>query len=198
MAPKPLLLASQSTVRQDLLKAAGIPIEVQAADLDERAAEQHASSPEPGSIASLLAREKASMVERLQPGRLVVGADQVLALGRQRFSKPADRAAARAQLVALRGQTHELHSAVAVVQNTTVLFEHIGIARLTMRAFSDRFLELYLDRVGAAATTSVGAYQLEGAGIQLFDRVEGDYFTVLGLPLFPLLDFLRRHGCLLP
>ena len=103
---------------------------------------------------------------------------------------------ASAQLRALAGRTHELHSAIAFVQDATVLFEHVDVARLTMRAFSDRFLDRYLDTVGSAATASVGAYQLEGFGSQLFERVDGDYFTVLGLPLFAAQDFLRRHGCL--
>ncbi len=133
---------------------------------------------------------------KLNPGRLTLGADQTLALDTERFAKPADRAAARAQLRALRGRTHELHSAIAFVQDATVLFEHVGVARLTMRVFSDRFLELYLDAVGSAATASVGAYQIEGLGIQLFERVDGDYFTVLGLPLMEALAFLRRRGCL--
>jgi septum formation protein len=198
LAAQPLVLASGSKARQALLKAAGIPLEVQAAELDERAVEADAALTEPGSVAALLAREKASAVEALHPGRLVLGADQVLALGEQRFAKPADRVAARAQLAALRGNTHELHSAVAIAQNGKMVFEHVSVARLTMRRFSDQFLDFYLDTVGSAATTSVGAYQLEADGIQLFERVEGDYFTVLGLPLLAVLDFLRRHGCLLP
>jgi len=106
-------------------------------------------------------------------------------------------AAARSQLRALSGRSHELHSAIAFVQDEDVLFEFVDHARLTMRALSDRFLDLYLDAVGDAATASVGAYQIEGPGIQLFERVDGDYFTILGLPLMPVLDFLRRHGCLL-
>jgi septum formation protein len=114
------------------------------------------------------------------------------------FSKPADRAAARVQLVKLSGQTHELYSAIAFACDNAVLFEYVGVVRLTMRAFSDRFLDDYLDAVGDTATTSVGAYQLEGLGIQLFERIDGDYFTVLGLPLITALDFLRRHGCLAP
>jgi septum formation protein len=150
----------------------------------------------PDAVAALLAREKASAIARSMPGRLVLGADQVLGLDNQRFSKPNDRAAARVQLRALSGRTHALYSAVAFVQDAKVLFEHIGIARLTMRTFSDRFLDDYLDAVGEAAMASVGAYQLEGIGVQLFDHVEGDYFTVLGLPLLPALDFLRHHGSL--
>jgi septum formation protein len=117
-----------------------------------------------------------------------------LAVETRCFAKPEDRAAAQAQLRALSGRTHELHSAIAFVQDARVLFEHTGTARLTMRPLSDQFLERYLDAVGHAATASVGAYQLENLGIQLFERVEGDYFTVLGLPLLAALGFLRQHG----
>lgn len=197
LAADPLVLASRSAVRRVMLEAAGVPIEVRPADLDERGLEAGAASPVPRAIAQKLAREKASAVARLNPGRLVLGADQILALGTKRFAKPNDRAAARAQLRALCGRTHELHSAIVFVQDATVLFEHVDVARLTMRAFSDRFLDLYLDVVGSAATTTVGAYQIEGPGIQLFERVDGDYFTILGLPLMTALDFLRQHGCLL-
>ena len=129
-------------------------------------------------------------------GRVVLGADQTLALGERRFSKPTDRAAAREQLKLLRGRTHELHTAIALVREGTVLFEHREAARLTMRAFSDRFLEDYLDAAGAAVTASVGAYQLEQSGIQLFERVEGDHFVILGLPLLPLLRHPRQAGWL--
>ena len=145
----------------------------------------------------LLARAKATAIARHYPGRLVLGADQVLALDGKRFTKPADLSAARAQLHALAGRSHQLHSAIAFVQDETVLLEHVSTASLTMRAFSDEFLELYLEAAGVAVTESVGAYQLEGLGVQLFDRVEGDYFTVLGLPLLVAMDFLRRRGCLL-
>jgi septum formation protein len=198
LAADPLVLASKSSVRRTLLANAGIPLEVRPADIDERKLEACATTLGPGAIATLLASEKAFAVARNSPGRLVLGADQILVLGGARFAKPVDRAAARAQLRALSGRTHELHSAIAFVQNDEVLFEHVSMARLTMRAFSDRFLELYLDAVGQAATESVGAYQLEGLGIQLFERAEGDYFTVLGLPLMEVLSFLRRHGCLRP
>ena len=183
-------------MRRTLLEAAGVPIEVHAADIDERGLETGVTSEMPAAVAALLAREKASVVAGLHPGRLVLGADQTLALDATRFAKPADRAAARAQLRALCGRTHELHSAIVFVQDATVLFEHVGTARLTMRSFSNRFLDLYLEAVGSAATASVGAYQIEGPGIQLFERVDGDYFTILGLPLMAALDFLRRHGCL--
>ena len=196
-AADPLVLASKSNIRRALLAAAGVAVEVVPSDIDERAVEGKAPLKSPAGVAALLARAKASAVARSRPGRLVLGADQVLALDAKRFTKPADRAAARAQLRELAGQAHELHSAIAFVQDATVLFEHVSTARLTMRTFSDEFLECYLDAAGVAATESVGAYQLEGLGVQLFDSVDGDYFTVLGLPLLAVLDFLRRHGCLL-
>jgi nucleoside triphosphate pyrophosphatase len=196
LADGPLVLASRSKARQMLLAAAGVPVEVRPADLDERGLEAAAGSLAPGAIAALLARQKAAAVAKLHPGRLTLGADQTLALDAQRFAKPADRAAARAQLKALRGKTHELHSALAFVENGKVLFEYAGVARLTMRAFSDPFLESYLDAIGGAATESVGAYQIEGLGAQLFERVDGDYFTILGLPLMEALAFLRQRGCL--
>jgi septum formation protein len=131
-----------------------------------------------------------------KPGRLVLGADQTLAFGARAFSKPADREAARDQLITLRGKTHVLHSAVAVARDGAMVFEHYDSAQLTMRTFSDDFLDHYLDAAGDAVSTSVGAYQVESLGIQLFSRVDGSHFTILGLPLLPLLDFLRRERCL--
>jgi len=198
LASDPLVLASRSAVRRTLLEAAGVPVEVRPADIDERSLETVMPSETPAAVAALLARQKALAVAALHPARLVLGADQVLTFDAELFSKPADRAAARAQLRALSGRTHELHAAIAFVRDATVVCEHVGTARLTMRSFSDRFLDAYLEAVGSAATASVGAYQIEGLGIQLFERVEGDYFTVLGLPLLTALDFLRRHGCLIP
>jgi septum formation protein len=193
---EPLVLASRSRIRHTLLAAAGVPVDVRPADLDERALETGAPSQAPGTVAALLARAKAGAVARLNHGRLTLGVDQILALGAERFAKPVDRTAARQQLRALSGRSHELHSAIAFVQDETTLFEHKAVARLTMRALSDRFVDLYLDAVGDAATASVGAYQIEGFGIQLFEHVEGDYFTILGLPLMAALDFLRQRGCL--
>ena len=198
LASDPLVLASRSAARRTLLEAAGVPVEVCPADIDERNLETGVQSETPAAVAALLARQKALAVAGLHPARLVLGADQVLALDAKLFSKPADRAAARAQLRALSGRTHELHAAIAFVSDATVVFEHVGTARLTMRSFSDRFLDAYLEAAGSAATDSVGAYQIEGLGIQLFERVEGDYFTVLGLPLLTVLDFLRRYECLIP
>jgi septum formation protein len=193
---KPLVLASKSAVRHALLCDAGIPVEVAPADIDERAIEQRADTGDAGDIAALLAREKARVIATRLPGRLVLGADQTLALGARRFSKPPDLAAARDQLKALRGQTHELHTAIALLREGTVVFEHREVARLTMRAFSDAFLAGYLEVMGSAVTTSVGGYQLEKAGIQLFERIEGDHFVILGLPLLALLQYLRQSGCL--
>ena len=196
LAAAPLVLASRSAVRRTLLEAAGIPVEICPADIDERGVEAGAPLQAPVAIAALLAREKASVIAERNRGRLILGADQTLSLDGRRFAKPADRTAARAQLRALSGRTHELYSAIAFVQDGEVLFEYVGVARLTMRAVSDRFLDAYLNAVGDAASESVGGYQLEGLGIQLFERIDGDYFTVLGLPLTTALDFLRRHGCL--
>jgi septum formation protein len=196
LAEKPLVLASKSESRRAILASAGIPLEVVPADIDERALEKRAGDFGPGEVAALLAREKALAVAVQNPGRLVLGADQTLALGTRVFSKPIDRAAAREQLMVLGGKTHELHSALAVTRDGTIMFEHHDSARLAMRAFSDDFLDRYLDAAGDAVTTSVGAYQVESLGIQLFRRIEGSHFTILGLPLLPLLDFLRREGCL--
>jgi len=196
LADQPLVLASKSAIRGAVLRAAGVPIEVHPADVDERAIEQGSAARDPGEVAALLAREKAAAVAARLSGRVVLGADQTLALGERRFSKPADRAAAREQLKLLRDRTHELHTAIALMREGTVLFEHREAAQLTMRAFSDRFLEDYLDAAGPAVTASVGAYQLEQSGIQLFERVEGDHFVILGLPLLPLLRHLRQAGWL--
>src|SRR5215467_7463014 len=168
LAEQPLVLASKSAVRHAILRDAGIPVEIMPADIDERGIEQRAGTRDPGEVAALLAREKARAGARRQPGRLVLGADQTLALGERRFSKPPDLVAAREQLKALRGRTHELHTAIALVRDGDVAFEHREIARLTMRAFSDTFLDDYLAVMGSAVTTSVGGYQLEKVGIQLF------------------------------
>jgi septum formation protein len=189
----PLVLASRSAIRRAVLEAAGIPVEVSPADVDERAIEAGAGSSSPAAVAALLACSKAAAVSARMPGRIVIGADQTLTLGRRRFSKPADRAAARQQLLALRGQSHELHSAVAVVRDEAVLYGGVEVARLTMRHFSEAFLERYLDEAGAVVTASVGGYQLEQIGVHLFERIEGDHFTILGMPILPLLAFFRRE-----
>jgi septum formation protein len=192
-AAEPLVLASQSAVRRAVLEGAGIPLEVVPADIDERGIAARAGIDDPGEVATLLAREKARVIAARMPGRLVLGADQTLALGARAFSKPADLAAAREQLKLLRGTTHALHAAIALARDGAIVFEHRAIALLTMRNFSDDFLDSYLAVAGLAVTTSVGAYQVERTGIQLFERIDGDHFTIMGLPLMPLLEFLRQQ-----
>jgi septum formation protein len=189
----PLILASQSRARQMLLKNAGIAFEAVPSDIDERAVQERSGITAPGEIASLLAREKALAVAGQRPGHIVVGADQTLALGDRLFSKPDGRAQAAEQLHALVGHTHELHSAVAVAREDRILFAHVAVARLTMRRLGDTEIATYLDAAGAAVTSSVGGYQLEGLGVHLFERIDGDHFTILGLPLLPLLGFLRSQ-----
>ena len=196
LANEPLVLASRSEARRAMLEAAGIPVEIVAADIDERGIEERADGRSPQDVAALLARAKASAVAASRPGRLVIGGDQTLALGSRLFAKPANRAEAAEQLRALCSKTHALYSAVAVIRDGKVLFEHSDSARLTMRAFSDEFLAAYLDAAGAAASASVGGYQWERLGVHLFDRVDGDHFTILGLPLLALLQFFRREGLL--
>jgi septum formation protein len=196
LANEPLVLASRSESRRSVLAGAGIPLEVLPADIDERAIEAQAGLKSPGQIALMLARAKAAAVAIERPGRCVLGADQTLALADRLFAKPTDLAAARDQLRSLRGRTHELHSALVLARDGAVLFEHCEIARLTMREFSDAFLDSYIGAAGMAVTASVGGYQVESLGIQLFEQIEGDHFTILGLPLLRLLQYLRREGCL--
>src|SRR5262249_25018788 len=155
LATVPLVLASRSAARRTLLEAAGIPVELCPADLDERAIEANGISHEPTAVAALLGGEKAASVAKPPPGRLHLGAGQALALGSKRFSKSLDGLATRAQLQALRSRTHELHAAIAFVQDEAVVFEHVETARLTMREFSDDFLDRYLDMVGDAVFASV-------------------------------------------
>jgi septum formation protein len=188
-----LILASQSRARKMLLANAGLQFETVPADIDERSLQQGSKLSVPAEIAGLLAREKAGWVSARKAGRYVIGADQTLALGNRLFNKPDGRAAAAEQLRALSGQTHELHSAIAVVVEGKIVFETVAVARMTMRQLSGDDIRSYLDEAGEAVTTSVGAYQLEGLGVHLFERIEGDHFTILGLPLLPLLAFFRRE-----
>jgi septum formation protein len=187
----PLILASQSRARQTLLTNACIAFEAIPAEIDERGVQKASGLLAPDGIAALLAREKALSVSSTHPEKFVVGADQTLALGARLFSKPAGRAQAKEQLRALAGQRHELHSAVAVASDRRILFEEVAVARMTMRRLTEADIDSYLDEAGEAVTSSVGAYQLEGLGIHLFEHIEGDHFTILGLPLLPLLGFLR-------
>jgi septum formation protein len=192
----PLILASQSRARKMLLANAGIEFEALPADIDERAIQENSGLSAPADIASLLAREKALFVSSQRPGRFVVGADQTLALGDHLFSKPASRDQAAEQLRALAGRIHELHSAIAVARDGRILFADTSVARMSMRPLREDGIDAYLDQAGEAVTTSVGAYQLEGLGVHLFERIDGDHFTILGLPLLSLLAFLRSANLL--
>jgi septum formation protein len=196
LGKEPLVLASQSKARQTLLANAGIPFESDPAHIDERALQVSSGFSGPGDIASLLARAKASSVSGRWPGRYVVGADQTLGWGARVFNKPTGKAQAAGQLRALAGHCHELHAAIAVARDGQLLFEHVSIARMTMRLLGDAEIDSYLDEAGDAVTSSVGAYQLEGLGVHLFERIEGDHFTILGLPLLALLAFLRGEHLL--
>jgi septum formation protein len=194
--PKTLILASQSRARQMLLANAGLAFEVMPADIDERAIQKDSKVAAPGEIAGLLAREKALWVSQRKAGHYVIGADQTLALGDRLFNKPGDWAAAAEQIQALSGQTHALHSAIAVALDGRIMFETVAVAGMTMRSLSNPDIAAYLDQAGEAVIQSVGAYQLEGLGVHLFERIEGDHFTILGLPLLPLLGFLRSQHLL--
>lgn len=193
-----LILASASTARAAMLTAAGIAHEVHPARIDEAAvkAAMIAEGALPRDIADKLAELKALRISRRQPGRLVLAADQVLIQGDRLFDKPAGMAAARDQLATLRGKPHQLLSAAVVAVDGAPVWRHVGAARLTMRPFSDAFLDAYLAEIGDLALSSVGCYHLEGPGAQLFAQVQGDYFTILGLPLLELLGFLRARGVL--
>lgn len=191
-----LVLASGSRTRASMLEQAGVSaiLDKPLVDEDEVKAAGRAEGVSADIVAEALAELKAQRITRRHAGALVVGADQMLECEGRWFDKPADRAAARAQLLDLRGKTHRLVSCAVVVRDGERMWHRIDSARLTMRNFSEAFLDDYLDRVGDDVLHSVGAYQLEGLGAQLFHRVEGDFFTILGLPLLPLLGFLRVHG----
>ena len=188
-----LILASGSLARQNMLRAAGLEFETYPADIDEEI-RQISGSP-PLDIALSLACEKALHVSAKNPDTLVIGADQILQYEGKIMSKAANENEAREKLKTLRGKTHNLISAVAVAKNDKVLWKNTACAFLTMYNFDDEFLETYIEKAGAALTRSVGAYELESIGVQLFENIEGDYFTILGMPLLPLLTYLRQeHG----
>jgi septum formation protein len=191
-----LILASGSQSRRALLKNAGLDFDAIPADLDERAAEQPLldAGAEPWDIALALALVKATMVSEANRDSLVIGADQVLELEGQRLTKPADMEAARRQLLRLSGKTHTLHSAVVCAENGEMAWQYVEAAHMTMRKLTPEFIGRYLAAVGPTALSSVGAYQVEGRGIQLFEKIDGDFFTILGLPLLTLLTFLRFEG----
>ncbi len=190
-----LVLASKSPFRSALLKNAGIEFSTASADIDERAVEAplYETGATPEEVAQVLAEAKALDVSEKNPGAVVIGCDQTLSLGDEIFHKPADMEAARRQLLKFSGKTHQLNSAVVLVKDGKTLWRHVSIARMTMRDLDPGFVGRYLGRVGDVALSSVGAYQVEGLGIQLFEKIEGDYFTIVGLPLLPLLAELRKE-----
>ncbi|CAN2534945.1 7-methyl-GTP+pyrophosphatase [Methylocapsa aurea] len=196
---QPLILASKSEGRRLALEQTGAPFLVHPAEIDERAVEAEvvAAGGDADAVAARLARDKARTVSSALPGALVLGADQVASCEGRRFGKPASVADAGAQLRFLSGRTHRLHSAAAIARDGALLFETVAHADLTMRLVSDEFLAGYLDHVAEAATTSAGAYQIEGLGVHLFERIVGDHWTIIGLPLLPVLAALRREGALL-
>jgi septum formation protein len=196
------ILAYALRARGEVLAAAGVAFTVEPADVDEPAIRAKLLSGGAGvdaaEIALVLAKAKAESVSALHPGSLVIGADQVLALDDDVLTKPKDVSAAREALSRLRGKTHELHSAVALAEAGKIVWSHVATARLTMRDFSDAFLDEYIVRAADRVTQSVGSYELEGVGVQLFKAIEGDYFTILGLPLMAVLEQLRERGNLTP
>ena len=193
-----VVLASGSSTRRAMFEAAGIPIGIDPAHVDETELKRSMLADEvpPRDIADFLAELKAVRVSNRWNGALVIGADQVLVQNGVVFDKPADLDHARAHLQALRGRRHELISAVVIAENGAVVWRHIATAKLEMRPFSDQFLDAYLAAAGERVLSSVGAYQIEGLGLQLFNRIEGDHFTILGLPLLAVLDYLRLRGVL--
>ena len=193
----PLILASESKSRARILEAAGLAFIVEPPGLDEATMRQAVSGEKllaPHDVAEVLARAKAEAVSDLARQAYVIGADQVLALGDTILTKPDSMEAARRQLLDLSGKTHSLHTSVAVATNGGAIWAETTIATLTMRKLSPEFIGRYLAAAGEEVRASVGAYQIEGLGVQLFDKIEGDYFSILGLPLLPLLDTLRREG----
>lgn len=195
-----VILASGSHARHDLLKAAGVAFTVVPANIDEAAVREALTSEneaiDPADVAEVLARAKGEAVSADNPDSLIVAADQTLSFDGQLFTKPANLDAARDTLLRLRGQEHYLHTAVAIAESGEVTWSHVESARMKMRRFSFGFIGEYLVRAGADVCQSVGAYQLEGLGLQLFEEIEGDYFAILGLPMLPLMSELRQRGAI--
>ena len=194
MNPLDILLASTSKIRGKILSAAGIKFSVLNSELDEEQAKNSLTELSPQRISLELARLKSEKISRQHPNAMTIGADQVLGFKDQIFNKPVSRADAESQLSMLRNATHTLYSAVSCAIAGAEVWNHCSEARLTMRDFTPDFLSSYLDSSPADYLSSVGAYRLEESGIQLFEKIEGDYFTILGLPMLPLLGFLRQRG----
>lgn len=193
-----LVLASASTARRAVLEAAGLRFEAMAAAVDEDAIKAAAQAEDipPADAALMLADAKAERIARRDPEALVIGCDQLLVCEGRWFDKPADIAAAREHLLALRGRSHQLVTAIVCHRHGGRIWHHVAAPRLTMREVSDAFLDAYLATEGATVTQSVGAYRIEGPGVQLFSKVEGEHAAILGVPLIALLGFLRQHGVL--
>ncbi len=197
MIPK-LILASSSPFRRMLMKNAGLTFEAHAAHIDERAVEAplERGGATPDAVALVLAKAKAKEVSDRFTACLVIGSDQTMSIGQQTFHKPKSMIDAANHLRVLSGKTHRLNSAIVIAYDGDVIWEHVSHAELTMRSLQPDFIQRHLKRVGEKALTSVGAYQLEGEGVQLFSRIDGDYFTILGLPMLPLLEKLRELGAI--
>ena len=191
-----IVLASKSKTRSDLLKNAGVDFICIASNIDERSVEEPLVSNgiAPDEIALALAEAKALSIGNQNCDELILGCDQTLGLGKNRFHKPENMIDAKHQLLDLSGKTHQLNSAIVIVQNQIVVWRHVSIARMQMRILSDEFIDSYIEQAGSQIIDSVGGYQLENTGAQLFEEIQGDYFTVLGLPLLPLLGQLRKMG----
>ncbi len=196
MSVHPVILASGSATRQNMLRSAGVPFEVDRPDVDEGALkdECRALGLTIVETAEALALAKAKKIAPRHPGLIVLGADQMLECGDEWFDKPVDRAAAGRQLMKLSGRSHKLHSATVALRHGEVIWRNIDMAELTVRPITPDFIETYLDHVGDAVLSSVGCYQIEGMGIQLFSAINGSHFTIQGMALLPLLAFLRAEG----
>jgi septum formation protein len=191
-----IVLASSSPFRRMLMENAGLQFESRTAPIDEREIEARLIGHSPDQVAKVLAREKALAVSAAVPDAVVIGSDQTMSLGDRVYHKPKSKAEARENLLSLSGQTHRLNSAIAIATGGTITWDHVSHADLSVRSLSENFVDRYIEKVGDKVFGSVGAYQLEGEGIQLFSRIEGDYFTILGLPLLPLLEKLRELGAI--